>query len=84
MSAGVVAGEAVVPADRGQINIYSVVFTEEGGKLGFEMFLLRGEMRRPEQIERDLSGALEWVRRGGLLHSDKGNGDCGEVVGNAV
>lgn len=60
-------------AERGAVNVYSVVFTEAGGKTGFEMFLLQGEMRRPEQIREDLRRAQEWVRRGGLLQPEKGD-----------
>lgn len=67
MTTGMAAKEAQLRAAQGQPNVYSVVVTEEAGRVGFEMFLLRGEMRRPEQIEEDLRRAREWVRGGGLL-----------------
>jgi hypothetical protein len=56
-----------------QTNVYSVVFTNEAEKTGFEMFLLRGEMPKPAQIEYDLRKAREWVEAGGLLHAGKGD-----------
>jgi hypothetical protein len=73
ISAGAQAGQS-------QANIYSVVFTELAGKVGFEMCLLKGEMRRPEQIEEDLSRALEWVKRGGLLHARVSDGQRGDSI----
>lgn len=71
-------------AEQGAVNIYSVVFTEAAGKIGFEMFLLQGEMRRPEQIREDLDRAREWVRGGGLLHARKRDGDGRECATEPV
>lgn len=44
-----------------QGGIYSVVFTTEKEKTKFEIYLLKGEAKSPEQVADDLQRAKDWL-----------------------
>jgi hypothetical protein len=78
-------GEEGLEAGSGQANIYSIVVTEISGKTGFELFLLKGMARRPDQIADDLARAQAWIARSGLQLLPRSGGEvAGERAGRTL